>query len=379
MSITFDRVEEAARSVKGEGWISTEALRKDPKWISRVANLNTLLQAAREGDDRATFYVKEAMASDDFPNLLGDTLNRQVRAKYSTWPSLWPRFVQRRTVNDYRTVKSFAPNALNSRWSRVANETGANAEFKNKADRSPVTYSVEDYAAYTSISRRTLINDDVGEFASMPDDMAQGARHTEDFQFTSAFIGSTGPTGVSTFTATNPVLSLAEFRAAYADVLSATDPITGEPIMIDTPILMVGPGNAANAREIVNAFTIDVHDDSTAAGANLRTPNWVKDVVAQVVVNPWIPIIDTTNAATDWLLFARPAPGRSALEAAFLRGAEQPRIYTKAQNKQSVGGGLASLTEGSFENDLIEYKGAHTFAFALVSAVYVYGSNGSGS
>jgi len=320
-------------------------------------------------------FVQEAMSTDDFPNVLGDTLNREVQEAYRTWPKIWEALAAKRRAKDYRTLKSFTPNSINGRLAKVG-EFGANSTTQNKADRTAVTYSVEDYEGHASLSHKVFINDDVDEFSRIPTDFAEAAVHTEGFQFSSTYVNASGPTGLTQLTS-NPVFGVTGLKAAFTQILKSTDSGTGEPIMIEAPVLVIGPGLAIDAAEVIKATTIEMN---TAAGTrNLFTENWVKTMIDKVVVDPYIPIIASSNEDTMWCLIAQPKLGRSAFEAAFLNGMEQPRILIKAPTAQRAGGGDPAFMDRSFEGMTVEYLVRHTLAFAKVNAQYGFMSNGSGS
>jgi hypothetical protein len=74
-----------------------------------------------------------------------------------------------------------------------------------------------------------------------------------------------------------------------------------------------------------------------------------------LVVDPWLPIIDTSNGSTGWYLFADPAEIPS-LEFDHLQGHEVPEVAMKASNKIAVGGAPMSPMSGDFDSDTIKYR-----------------------
>ena len=92
----------------------------------------------------------------------------------------------------------------------------------------------------------------------------------------------------------------------------------------------------------------------------LVTANWMKNRV-QLSVNPYLPVIASSNGNTSWYLFGSPSDGRPALELGFLEGHETPEIFMKSPNAQRVGGGEVNPFDGDFDNDSIQYKVRHVF------------------
>lgn len=369
---------EAALIIKGKDWVDPKAFAQTPAWKERLVAFHTVVESARGGGAEEVALLKEAMTADDFPNLLGDSLNRTVRAKYRMASPVWRGIMDVRQVNDYRSIKSHEGNSINGLWTPTGGASGAGADVKNKADKSPTTYTVQDYGAEAHISRQAIINDDLGIFNDIPADLVSGAVNTEMSEFTEQFFSVSGPQNVTAVTGTNPALAVSSLRTAFGQIAAALDPDSGAPISIGAPILMVGPGLYHQAIEIVRATHIE-NNPGVTSGDSYRTDNWIRSTVTDVVMNPWMPIRLTSNDNTAWVLFAAAQRGSAAGEAAFLRGQTEPSIYIKAQDKMLAGGGLAPMSEGGFADDKIHYKGRHSFAMKAVASIYAYGSNGSAS
>jgi hypothetical protein len=88
--------------------------------------------------------------------------------------------------------------------------------------------------------------------------------------------------------------------------------------------------------------------------------------IVQLVINPWLPIVDTTKGATAWYLFADPGMGRPALEVGFLRGHETPELFLKSPNATRIGGGPVAAEDGDFETDGVNYKVRHVYGGSLI-------------
>jgi hypothetical protein len=138
--------------------------------------------------------------------------------------------------------------------------------------------------------------------------------------------------------------------------------------------LVVPPALAITARNILNMTELRV----TQSNNQLITRNWVAGELADLVVNPWLPIITTTGTvgATAWYLFADPGVGRPAVEIGFLRGNESPALFLKSPNAVRLGGGLVAAEDGSFETDGIDYKVRHVFGGTLMEPKAAVGSKG---
>jgi hypothetical protein len=81
-----------------------------------------------------------------------------------------------------------------------------------------------------------------------------------------------------------------------------------------------------------------------------------------IVYNPYISEVVTTNLDTSWWLFPRPTanPSRTWAEMGFLSGMETPQVYMKAPNTLTLGGQPVSGI-GDFNTWSMEYAVATAF------------------
>lgn len=154
----------------------------------------------------------------------------------------------------------------------------------------------------------------------------------------------------------------------------------GGPIYIEAATLVVPPALEVPAMNILNATEILAANGGGNGNENdqLRVTNWMRNRVT-VIVNPWLPIIDTTTGSTAWYLFANPSTGRPALEIGRLIGHESPELFQKSPNATRVGGGLVDPTDGDFDTDSVEWKVRHVMGGTLMDAKSALASTGTGS
>lgn len=345
--------------------------------------------------------LQEAMSTSDFSVLFADIIDRQLYANYRAYAPVWQSVARRARVPDFRTVKRFAIDGAEGKLLEVKELT----EYPNAAldDSLAASYAVKKYGRRIDLSWETMVNDDLDAFRTLPERLAKAARRSEDRFFTGIIADANGPhASVFTagnenivnatnsggpFTAVNPPLSIQALQQAYAVLANQLDS-DNEPVVIDGLILVVPPSLEITARNIINATEILV--DSVIGGGNprnettgvggqqLRAINWMKNRTT-LVVDPYLPIISTTNGGTSWYLLASSTSERPALEIGFLRGHETPEIFMKSPNAQLVGGGAADPMMGDFDNDSIAYKVRHVFGGTILFAKSAVASNGSGS
>lgn len=319
------------------------------------------------------YRLQEAMSTSDFPLLFGDILDRQLLGLYREWPVTWPAVARRSTVRDFRTVKRFAVDGAEAVLTAVPQ--GSEYPEASMSDSS-YSYAVGKYGRRVPFLWETFINDDLDGLKSTPERLAKAARMSEERFFAELFVDSTGPDATffaagnnNRITTGGAGLTVANLATGFAKIWAQKD-VDGNPIFTGTMRLVVPPALAVTARNILNATEIRAAAGGGVgtAGDQLTTRNWMAGEIAELVVNPWIPVIDVSaNVSTTWYLFADPGVGRPAIEMGFLRGNEEPALFMKSPNATRVGGGgLVAAEDGDFENDGIAYKIRHVFGGTLM-------------
>jgi hypothetical protein len=343
-----------------------------------------LIQRARRSS-LGRIQLQEAMGTADFPLIFGDILDRQMYGSYKETPQVWRSYCRASTLPDFRTAKRFAVDGAEGRLPAVGEKVPYSPAVVKETSYS---ISVSKYGRKLQWSWESFINDDEAALgASSPARCGKAARRSEEYAATALHVDSNGP-HASLYTSgnaniinttngaasTNPVLGVVGLQDAFT-VMGLQLDGDSEPIGIDGVILEVPPSLQVTARNLLNATEIILGADS--ASQRVLTSNWMKTFVT-LVVNPYIPVIATTNGKTTWFVHASPNEGRPAMEMALLRGHEAPELFMKMSDQVRVGGPANSL-DGSFDNDSIEYKVRHCFGGARVDGKCTVGSNGSGS
>jgi len=352
--------------------------RADPRYQRSLAEANRLYSSVLEG--RAPMYrLQEAMSTSDFPLLFADIIDREMLGRYQEWPSIWAKFARRSRVRDFRSVKRFKMDGAEGVLSQVPQGT----EYPEAAvTEGSYTYSVAKYGRRIPFLWEVFVNDDLDALRDMPERLAKAARMTEERFATEVYVDSTGPDATffaagnnNLATGAGSALSLATLQTAMGTIWQQKD-ADGNPLFTGTLRLVVPPQLAVLARNILNATEIRNSPGATT-GDQITTTNWVNNEIADVTVNPWLPIVDTTKGATAWYLFADPGVGRPAMEMGFLSGHETPELFMKSPNAIRVGGGVVGAEDGSFETDGVDYKVRHIIGGTLLEPKAAYAAQGS--
>ncbi|MFG1963096.1 Mu-like prophage major head subunit gpT family protein [Nonomuraea sp. NPDC049028] len=355
--------------------------RNNPQYKQSLLEAARLYEGVLTGRIRSD-RLQEAMTTSDFPYLFGDIIDRQMLASYQHMPVMWQSIAKRGRVRDFRTVDRFAVNGGEA----VLSEVKETAEYPAASvSDARYQYQVKKYGKRLPFSWESFINDDLDALRDMPQRLANSARFSEERFVTDLFAGTTGPDGTffaggnNNIVTSNPALSVAGLTTAFT-VLAAQVDTDGNPIYLGNVVLVVPPALKITANNILNATEILAADGGGDGTGNnqLRVANWLKNDVS-VVVDPWLPIVSTTNGNTSWYLFADPNVGRPAMEIGFLSGHETPELFMKSANATRVGGGAVDPMDGDFDTDSIDTKVRHVFGGVLLDPKSAVASNGTGS
>lgn len=377
-----------ARLYRGDGQRITGG--NDPRYLRKLAEAAKLIADVRAGR-RPIYRLQEALTTADFPQLMGDILDRQLLGAYQEARYTWNLVARRRTVPDFRTVKRFTLDGAEGTLAEVGQLAAYPAASLADGE---YTYAVKKHGRRLPLSWETIINDDLDAFTDIPNRFGRAARRSEELFVTGLFVDASGPhasfftagnrniinatNAGGGFTANNPPLSIAGLQQGMAVLANQID-ADNQPITIEAVTLLVPPGQEVTAQNIVNATQIEIAEAVGGGTTNQRlyAMNWMARRT-RVGVNAYIPRVATTaNGNTSWFLFANPEDGRPALEVGFLRGHEAPEIFMKQPNQIRVGGGGAPMED--FDIDAIDYKVRHVYGGSRMDPKMAVASNGSGS
>jgi len=356
---------------KPEGWE-----KKLAETVSLISNTNGLASHKHE------YLLREALTTSDFPYLFGDVLDRQVLAQYKATESSWKKYVKTSTVprlypqvGGYR----FAITGGDQRLDLVAEKGEYLASTRDEARYALYVYK---YGRQFDISWETIINDDLDALKDTPLRFATAALRTEQYTVVNQYADDDGTHAAGNLydkVTANEVngsvalLTIANLEAALEAMAGWRD-AGGSPIMNRAKYLVVPPALEMTARQILtSANKMWVYRGTTDAGPTpYPTNNVISQMGLELIVEPWLPIVDTTNGDTAWYLFADPKD-IAALEAGYLRGHERPEICMKASDKVTVGGGAITPMSGDFATDNIFYRVRHCFGVVELDWRATYG------
>lgn len=326
--------------------------------------------------------LTETHTRSDFAQLTGDVLGRMSIARYREFPSPWRQFAKvTANLQDFRAVKRIPLDGLEGPWPEQMEDE--ELAYGSLAEGTYVALTPRKYALGVRLSFELIVNDDLDAFQSIPNRLGRGGSRTVNRAVTTTYVGVSGPlasvysVGNANIITGNPALSVNALATAYGQLRGMTD-THGEPIMIDTAVLVVPPALEVVARNILQSTTIRLTTLGGATGQELEAQNWIGSSLS-LAVDPYIPVIATTaNGNTSWFLFASPSSGAAAIEVAFLSGYQEPVVFQRIGDTARVGGGI-DQEAGAWATMSQEWKGVVAFGTALLDPKLTVGSNGSGS
>lgn len=364
-----------------EGDVSVrEALRRrqGPQYKQRLLEAAQFTAEVFSGR-RAMWQLREALSTSDFPIYFGDTLDRLVLQEYREAPSDWRQFLRTSVVRDFRTVDRYRFSDGDQVLDRVAQ--GANYPAGDR-DEASYSFRVNKYGRRIPILWEALVNDDLDALRQMPSVLGRAARRTENRFASSLYVANAALYNGGFGNVDTAVLSLSALEAAYNAMAGFRD-ANGEPIFNRPAYLVVDPVLELTAQRIVGTMQVQwigtppLQPPATAVA-------WPTDNVMrgrlQILVDPYISVLDPVNGATSWYLFADPREGHAA-EVAFLSGYEEPQLFMKASNQIRLGAGPTDPVGGDYDTDAVDYKVRHVVGGASAQAVgnwrFTYWSNGT--
>lgn len=322
----------------------------------------SLLDFARMSLDRAgvSYGMMDSMgvvgaaitqSTSDFPVLLEEAMHKAMQTAYRSRGDTWSLFCAIGSVSDFRAHHRYRSGSIGN--FNVVNENG---EFETKmipdGERSSV--SVDTRGAIINLTRKMIVNDDLGAFINVAANAGRSASRTIE-AMVYALLGEgsgLGPLlsdGKRLFHAdhgnigSSAALSVASLEADRVLMASQKDVSGNEFLDIRPDALLCPLAQGGNARVINDAQ----YDPDTAD--KLQKPNMVRGLFKQVVDTPRL----TGNRR---YMFADPneAP---VLEVSFLNGVREPQM--EMQEAFTVDGTSyrARLDVGV---DAIDYRGAVT-------------------
>jgi hypothetical protein len=401
MSTFLEVIKEGEKLESNVGQRAAQIANFEEKYTAFIELINN---SAGHSTAKRQYMLKEAEGTSDFPTLFGTVLERKIRDKYKLVTPSFDKYVKVGTQNDFRVAWDMSLYG-NRALPTVVKERG---EYQDDTlNDGKWLIALQKYGKGFGLSWEAVINDDLGAFSDIADDLVRMCTVNEQNYVTKLYAGTSGPLAFTKGSTTVPTTQVGLFSAAgthpidggtFSNYVTAT-PLTatnllsaitafksqkdfnGNPIMFDKLILVVPQGKEATAYQLLSnnlliatALTTSTQSTSGAAQIGTTSENIITRFGLEVVVNPWLDIISgATYGPYSWYLFAVPSGG-DAIKFNRLRGHETPEVCQKMSDKISLGGAPISPLEGDFDSDSIRWRVRQIFGGTTTDPRFAYGA-----
>lgn len=305
-----DTPSEAARPFMGEG------LADAARSAVEAAGTST------RGMDRETLFRAAMHTTSDFPELLTGAGNRVLANAYQRAQSPLKQLARQRTAADFRPMSILKV----GEFGKLAKVTESGEITALSTAEAKEGYSLETFGGLFSLSRKAIVNDDLGAFGRWGELMGQAAAETEAAQLLALLTANAGggvkmADGKNLFHADHGNLAGTAVGLGDAGALSALDSarlalrtqkgLDGEtPVNVVPKYLLVGPESETDAEKLLAAiYAATVADVNPFAGR-------------------LTPLVEPRITGPGWFLFGDPAVA-PVLEYAYLSSAPGPQLASR--------------------------------------------------
>lgn len=303
-----------------------------------------LLERAGEntrGMDKLQLSAR-ALATSDFPLILANVANKTLRAGYEAAPQTFKPFTKQTSAPDFKSIQRTAFG--DAPTLKKVNEHG---EFTvGTIGEGKETYQLATYGRIVSVTRQTIINDDLGAFADLPAKFGRAAADLEsDIVWGIVTANAAMNDTVALFHAnhgnlagTSAAISVAALGLARAGMRKQTS-IDGNYINVAARYLMVPAELELVAQQYTSA------DFVSAQSSNINPFKGSLMVIAEPRLS--------ASSATAWYLAADPMQ-IDTIEYCYLEGNEG--VYIETRNGFEVDG-LEIKARLDFAAKAIDHRG----------------------
>lgn len=265
-------------------------------------------------------FIRAAFSTSAITNVLAATANKFVREGYGTVETSWREIANIRSVVDFKAntgVRLVMSNLL-----QALAPTGE-IQHGSLADEAR-TITADTKALMLGISRKDIINDDLGVLSDLPRRLGFASARTFNTDFWAALKAAVTAQFPSDGTYSNYLtgaLTATTLGTAEALFLALKD-ADGNPIGMGASKLLCGTTAYGPAREL---FT-----STNYAGGSTKAPS------SNIYAAKFAPVFSTYLNAAPWWLVADPL-SMPLMEVAFLNGAQEPVVETAEADFNTLG------------------------------------------
>jgi len=263
-------------------------------------------------------FLQAAFSTADIANVIAATANKFILEGYGTVEEAWRKVSVSRPVVDFKAntgVRLVLANLLKE----LGN--GGEIEHGNISDDTR-TVQADTKALMLAVTRKDIINDDLGVLSDLPRRLGFAAARTFNTDFWATFEAAVaaaftgGHANTTTGALTSATMTAAE---TLFDALSDND---GNPLGTEASMILSGSTASAPARELFISQNM--------IGGTSKTPG------SNIYAGVFEPVKSRYLSAAPWLMVGNPL-GVPLMEASFLNGREEPFVETADADFNTLG------------------------------------------
>ncbi len=298
----------------------------------------------------------EGFSTLSLPGILSNVANKFLAAGFNAVEDTWRTIASRRAVNDFKQATTYS---LTGGF--MYEKVGAGGELKHAtAGELSYTNQAETYGRLFAITRKDLINDDLGALTAVPKRLGRGAALKLNDVFWTVFLNNSSffsSGNVNLDSGAGTALSLTSLTAGEAKFRNQTDP-DGFPVGVQPAILLVPNAISTLANNLVTSTMIA--NDTTANTVSLANNPFAGRY--KVATSSYMSNSSYTGySTTAWYLLANP-DDLPVIEAAFLDGRETPVVESADAEFDTLGIQFRGYLDMGVS--LQEYRGGYKSAGA---------------
>lgn len=277
--------------------------------------------------------LKAAFSTLSLPGILSNNANKYLLAGFTNVENVWSLIAARGNLNDFKTTTRYRMTGAFE-----FEELGPAGEIKhgNVGDES-FTISLDTYAKMYAITRKDIINDDLGALTDIPRRIGRGAGLKVNTVFWTKFLDNASffTTGAGNyFTGASTNLQSSSLKTALQMFRDQVDP-DGKPLAITPRVLLVPTALEVTALELMTSTNYN----TGGAATDTKVPNrniWAGMFTPAVSAYLGNTTFSANASSTAWYLLADPQD-IPVIEIAFLNGMEQPTVESADADFDTLG------------------------------------------
>lgn len=251
--------------------------------------------------------LRAAFSTHGIANVTSATYGKFLLNGYTAVESVWDRISLIRPVNDFKQVTGIRVNG-----GFEFEEVGAAGELKS-ADASDEarSFGAKTYGRISTITRKDIINDDLGALTVVPSRLGRGAATKLNKVFWAEFEASNATYFAKKTAGSGNAFSIDSLEAAVTGFSKQTDP-DGNPLAVSPEMLLVPKDLEIPAMKVMGSQLL-IGGSSVSTASNVFAGRY------QIVSSFYL------SSASTWWLVANPG-ALNAMEVLFLNGNRNPTV-----------------------------------------------------